>query len=97
MPASACLLVRHWPGEGRRHEAALTLGGFLSRVGYQPTQIRDFVEAIARAAGDPEHRDRKRAAEDAANTYRQGKHAYGLRKLKEVCSTSLSRHKLRPG
>ena len=84
MLASVCLLARHWPGEGSRHDAALTLGGFLSRVGYQPAQIRDFVEAIARAAGDPEHRDRKWAAEDAANAYRQGKHAYGLRKLKEV-------------
>ena len=84
MLASACLFARYWPGEGGRHEAALTIGGFLSRVGYQPAQIRYFVEAIARAAGDPEHRDRERAAEDAAKAYRQGGRAYGLRKLKEV-------------
>ena len=33
MLASVCLLARHWPGEGSRHDAALTLGGFLSRAG----------------------------------------------------------------
>ena len=30
--ASACLLARYWPGEAR-HDAALSLGGFLARVG----------------------------------------------------------------
>ena len=78
MLASGSLFARYWPGEGGRHEAALTLGGFLSRVGYQPAQIRNFVEAIARAAGDPENQDRKRAAEDAANAYRKGEPARGL-------------------
>ena len=97
MLASACLLARYWPGEGSRHDAALTLGGFLSRAGYQPAQIRYFVEAITRAAGDPDHRDRKRAAEDAANAHRQGKHAYGLRTLKEVFDEPVARQVAVPG
>ena len=30
--AACSLLARYWPGEGARHEAALTLGGFLARA-----------------------------------------------------------------
>ena len=84
MLASACLLARYWPREGNRHDAALTLGGFLSRAGQQPAQIGFLVEETARAASDPEHQDRKRAAEDAANAHRSGKPARGFTGLSET-------------
>jgi len=65
--ASICLLARYWPGSGVRHDAALSLGGFLARAGLPTPQIKYLVEAIARTAGDAEHQDRKATAEDAAH------------------------------
>ncbi len=53
--ASICLFARYWPGSGARHDAALSLGGFLARAGLKTPQIKYLVEAIARAAGDAEH------------------------------------------
>ena len=57
------MLARYWPGEGARHDAALTLGGFLARCSLKPPEIKCLVEAIAKAAGDNEWRDRIRAAD----------------------------------
>ncbi len=76
--ASACLFARYWPGQGARHDAALTLGGFLARVGLTAPRIKYLVEAIARAAGDAEYQDRHRAAEDAAHAFYEGKNAAGF-------------------
>ena len=47
--AALCLFARYWPGEGSRHKAALAIGGFLARAGYEPSWCKCFVEAIARA------------------------------------------------
>jgi hypothetical protein len=76
--ASICLLTRYWPGDGARHDAALSLGGFLARAGLPTPQIKYLVEAIARAAGDPEHQDRRATAEDAAQQFHAGKPARGF-------------------
>lgn len=62
--AAYSMIARHWPGEGSRHEAALALGGFLSRAGLSPIECRTVAEAIAKAARDPQWRDRCTAAED---------------------------------
>ena len=43
-----------------------------------------YVEAIARAAGDEEWRDRRKAAEDAANAHHDGKRTYGFKGLREL-------------
>ena len=75
--ASASLFARYWPGEGARHDAALSLGGFLARAGLKAPQIKFLVEAVAKAAGDPEHKDRKDTAEDAAQAFHAGKPARG--------------------
>ena len=75
--ASICLLARYWPGSGARHDAALSLGGFLARAGLKASQVKYLVEAIARTAGDPEHQDRKNTAEDAAQAFHAGKPARG--------------------
>jgi putative DNA primase/helicase len=82
--ASCCLLARYWPGKGVRHDAALTLGGFFARAGFEPAYAKHLVEAVARAAGDEEYRDRVKAAEDAAAAHHEGARAYGLPNLKEI-------------
>lgn len=81
--AASALLARYWPG-GARHRAALVLGGILARIGWDAPSIKLFVEATARAAGDPEVADRKKAAEDAAANGQNGGTACGFPALKEV-------------
>ena len=76
--ASICLLARYWPGSGARHDAALSLGGFLARAGLKAPQVKYLVEAVARTAKDPEHQDRKDTAEDAAQAFHAGKPARGF-------------------
>jgi RecA-family ATPase len=78
--AAYSLIARYWPAPGSkaRHSAALIVGGFLARAGKVREEIKLAAEAIARAAGDEEWRDRTKAAEDAATAYRAGEHAYGL-------------------
>jgi hypothetical protein len=46
--------------------------------------IKITAQAIARAAGDEEWRDRVKAAEDAAKAYHDGGHAYGVPHLIEI-------------
>jgi hypothetical protein len=79
--AAFCLIARYWPAEGARHVAAQALGGVLARIGYEPSVIRVIAEAIARAAGDSEVPDRKRAAEDSARALADGRHVLGLPEL----------------
>ena len=76
--AAAALIARAWPEQGGRHDAARVLGGLLARAGFAEKRIKLFAEAVARAAGDSEWRDRVKAAEDAAANYRNGGRAYGL-------------------
>jgi hypothetical protein len=88
--AALCLFARHWPqkpkpGEsGGRHDAALTVGGFLARCGVKPAFIKTYVEFIARAAKDEEIRDRMRAAEDGALAFEKGLKARGYPALKDL-------------
>ena len=82
--AVAALLVRYFPPKGSRHDAALALGGFLARAGWEVKDIGDFVENIRETAGignargeDPTNL--KTAAIDAAETHKRGeKNTYGL-------------------
>ena len=60
--AVASLLARAWPIKGARHDAALAVGGFLARAGVPESDAGLMIEAIPRAAGDPEWRDRVRTA-----------------------------------
>lgn len=82
--ASLCLLTRYWPGNGARHDAALSLGGFLARCGLKPAQIKYMVEAIARNAGDNEPKDRRDTAEDAAQEFQAGRPARGFPLLRKT-------------
>ena len=84
--AACCLMARYWPqaGVGARHNAALVLGGFLSRAGVGITQIKLAAEAVARAIEDPEWKDRRKAAEDAAAAHQADKKTYGLKALRDT-------------
>ncbi len=82
--AALCLFARYWPGEGSRHKAALAIGGFLARAGYEPSWCKCFVEAIARAAFDPQAKDRMQAASDAATAFTQGKKAKGYPGIERI-------------
>jgi hypothetical protein len=85
-----CLLARYWPrrpnsGEsGGRHDTALTVGGFLARCGFKPSEVKLCAEWIARGARDEEWRDRIKAAHDAALAYKKGDKTRGYPKLKET-------------
>jgi hypothetical protein len=82
--AASALMARYWPGEGRRHDAARVIGGFLTRAGQHRTQVKVCAEAIAKAADDEEWKDRRTAAEDATIAYHGGKHTYGLNAMRET-------------
>ncbi len=82
--AAAALIAGAWPHEGGRHHAALVLGGLLARAGFPEAQIKLITEAVARAAGDGEWRDRVKAAEDAARNHQNGGRTYGLPQLTEI-------------
>lgn len=83
----ACaLMARYWPARDShaRHQAALVVGGFLSRCGLRRSSLREHVGAIAKAAGDEEWRDRRKAAEDAAVAHGAGKHTFGFTGLADM-------------
>ena len=82
--AALALLARYWPGTGSRHEAASIIGGFLARCGLRSAVIRIYAEAIAKAAGDPERKNRRDTAEAAAIAHGAGDHAYGFPALAKM-------------
>ena len=91
--AVCSLIARYWPGEGVRHDAALALGGFLSRAGKQPQAIKLMVEAIAKAAKDEEWKQRVEAALDSDKNLRSGdesKKVFGLPKLGELIGIEIA-------
>jgi hypothetical protein len=84
LTAALTLLARYWPDEGKRHNTARVVGGFLSRAGKHPSIVKIMGEAVARAANDPEWKDRRKAFEDAAIAHRAGKNTFGLNGLIEA-------------
>jgi putative DNA primase/helicase len=84
--AVAVLLARHWPAEDShaRHDAALTVGGFLARAGFNEDEAARTLEAIATAAGDEEEANRAQAGRDAVKNHTDGGETRGLPKLKET-------------
>ena len=88
--AAAALMARYWPAEGGRHDAALTLGGFLGRVGFTKQDAGLMVEAVAKAAHDKEWRDRVRAAKDSIESYYKTEKGRGLRTLTQAFGKDVS-------
>jgi len=64
--AIACLLGRHWPHEGGRHNAALGAAGLLLPLGVPLEDVILVVTAAARVGGDSEAAKRRG---DALSTY----------------------------
>jgi Protein of unknown function (DUF3987) len=84
-------MARAWPGEGGRHTAALTVGSFLARAGLSEVEIVLMIEAVTRAAGDEEWRDRLRAVKDAAKHVAATDQGAGLPKLAELVGDKAAR------
>jgi hypothetical protein len=84
--AAATLLVRHYPAGGRRHAAALVLGGVLARAQWTKDDIARFVGAIADAAGDEEIKDRVTAATSAVERLENTDDTPGLPRMREEWS-----------
>ena len=82
--AAGALLVRHYPGEGSRHEAALVLGGALARAQWNCDEIAGWVEAVARTAADFDPRERARTAAGAVDKLNGGDNVAGIPRLREV-------------
>jgi hypothetical protein len=81
--AAACLLVRHWPARGARHDTALALAGALLRAGWVEDDAARFIAAVADAAGDEETRDRVRTVTTTARRLAEEQPATGLPRLRE--------------
>ena len=74
--ASASLIAMHWPA-GSRHAASLALAGGLLRAGWLVEDVERFVEAVCRAAGDDELRDRLNSVRDSVKKLEQGENVSG--------------------
>ena len=83
--AVGTLLMRVWP-KGSGHEAALVVGGFLARGGWDPTAVEKLVKVVTNLAGDPTYTaDNGRTARDVVEGFEAGnKKVYGFPKLKEL-------------
>jgi P4 family phage/plasmid primase-like protien len=71
--AAASLLARHWPKEGGRHDAQLTVCAFLVRSGWSIEQTASFVAGVVGAAGGDAHYEKRLyTAQDAARRQSDG-------------------------
>jgi hypothetical protein len=82
--AVACLLKRHYPGEGSRHEGALVIGGVLARAGWTADDIMHVIGVVARAVGDREVSDRVNTAASAINKKANGEDVAGHARAADV-------------
>ena len=84
--AAYMLLARAWPADGKgKHDAALTVGGFLARLGRTPDEVGSIVADIATAMGETERaKELERTARGAAEAHAKGKHTRGLPVLIET-------------
>jgi AAA domain/Bifunctional DNA primase/polymerase, N-terminal len=94
--AAACLVARYWPAVGARHNAALTLGGFLARcLGMDVAHVELFAEAVARAV--PPGPDGTtvsetiRCAGDSAKSFAKGVNVYGYPQMAEIFGEKVTR------
>ena len=72
--AAAALLARHWPTEGGRHDAHLTLTAVLARAGWTASDTAHLVEAVSQAAGAvPQLNKRLATAKDAAKRLQENR------------------------
>jgi hypothetical protein len=83
--AAATLLLRNYPAQGARHDAALVLGGVLARKpGATADEVKRFVSAVARHAGDEQADERGSSAAGAVELLARGEPTPGLPRMREV-------------
>jgi P4 family phage/plasmid primase-like protien len=80
--AAACLLVRGFPGQGLKHNAALVLSGFLVRLGWSEDKVHYFLEAVFSVAGA--NTEALRCVATAFERFDKDEPLAGYPKLKEV-------------
>ena len=93
--ASAALIAGHFPAKGARHDAGLTLGGFLSRCGFSRPDAELFAEAVTIASGQPMEKvkDVRKAAREAWDEgNRPGGQARGFPALAETFGDDVAKH-----
>ena len=77
--AVGTVLLRHWPAKGSRHDAAITIGGFLARAGWTPDDIEHFVSTVCHVHGEADSPDAHgKTARDAAQRFVEGGEVHGL-------------------
>lgn len=82
--AAATLIVRTWPEQGSRHNAALALAGVLTAAGLSLEEVEDFVEAVAEVADDEEYQARRASCKRTVERYLEGEPVTQLRHLAEI-------------
>lgn len=82
--AVASLLARYWPAEGGRHDVALTLDGFLTRLDWSKEERQQLIEAVATVAGDEEVRDRVNVSDRTEHKLADGKKVRGFPAMGEA-------------
>jgi RecA-family ATPase len=81
----AGLMLRNYPGDGSRNEAALAIGGLLARhTNWPEGHIRELVEAAAVEAGDEEWKQRGEAAASAIGRFEKREPVAGLPRVRDV-------------
>jgi hypothetical protein len=83
--AVATILIRHWPALGGRHDAAITVGGFLARAGWGADDIEHFVTMLCRVHGESEDpAAHGKTARDSWERHAAGDQVYGFPQMKET-------------
>lgn len=81
--AAAAILARHWPDKGGRHDAALTIDGYLTRLRWPMERRRHFIRCVATVAGDDEVRDRVDVCSRSELKLETGKRMRGITSLRK--------------
>jgi hypothetical protein len=89
--AIACLLVRHWPAAGARHDFALALAAALLDGGLDPAQARHPIEVVSRQVGDNEVDDRVRCVDSTVRKREAGAPVLGASLLLETLPPTVAK------
>jgi putative DNA primase/helicase len=79
---SATIIAKYWPA-GARHDATLSLAGWLIRNRMGADEIYSFIHAITSAAKDEEQRDRLAGVQTSLNRFEEGENISGYPTLVE--------------
>lgn len=78
------LFARYWPSSGRRHDARLAVAGLLVLTDISESWAKLIIEAVARAAGDPDIEDARSAVKSTFAKNADGGPVTGLSFASEV-------------